>query len=144
MNETEKNSQEKSFDGSNQLPPVQEKKLLDSGEINIQEISAPLLKARLWIMIIGIISIISGIASAFSIIGIVIAWLPIILGVFLIQTSLLLKKVSVNYNAEDFLKSLDKLRIYFTVSAISTIVILTVMLIFSSFAISTFISILNN
>lgn len=144
MNETEKNSQEKSFDGSNQFPPIQEKKLLDSGEINIQEISAPLVKARIWIMIIGIISIISGVATVFSVIGIVIAWLPIILGVFLIQTSILLKKVSENYSAEEFLKSLDKLRLYFTVSAISTIIVLTILLIFSSFAISTFISILNN
>ncbi len=140
----EKNVMEKSFDGSEQLPKMEEKKLLDSGEITIKEISEPLLKARVWILILGIISIISGVVTVLSITGIIVAWLPILLGVFLIQSAGELKKFEENKQAINLVTAMEKLKTYFKVSAISTIVILSIMILFFSFLYTTIISLLNN
>lgn len=140
----EKNVMEKSFDGSEQLPKMEEKKLLDSGEITIKEISEPLLKARVWILILGIISIISGVVTVLSITGIIVAWLPILLGIFLIQTAGQLKKFEENKQAINLVTAMEKLKTYFKVSAISTIVILSIMILFFSFLYTTIISLLNN
>ena len=52
---------------------------------NVQQLSMPIYQTRGWLKFLGVLSIISGVASALSIVGILFAWLPIWMGVLMFQ-----------------------------------------------------------
>ena len=58
---------------------------LEFEENLVNEISYPLFSNRGWIKFLGILMLIYGIFVAISIVGIIIAWLPIWLGILLIE-----------------------------------------------------------
>jgi hypothetical protein len=51
----------------------------------VRELSNPIYQARGWLKFLGVLSIIGGIVQALSIVGIIIAWLPIWMGVLMFQ-----------------------------------------------------------
>ena len=51
----------------------------------VQELSMPIFQARGWLKFLGVLSIISGVGTALSIVGIIFAWLPIWMGVLMFQ-----------------------------------------------------------
>ena len=51
----------------------------------IKEVSIPIYQARGWMKLLGILNIIGGILIAITLVGIIIAWLPIWMGVILYQ-----------------------------------------------------------
>jgi hypothetical protein len=81
-----------------------------------------------WLKFLGIINIISGAFSALSIIGIVFAWLPIWLGVLLIQASGKATEASIESNGRELVPMMEKLRLYFVIQGV-------IMLIFIGLAI---------
>jgi hypothetical protein len=53
--------------------------------VDIRAISEPLFRAKFWLQLVGVMMIIYGVLVAITIIGIIIAWLPIWMGVLLFQ-----------------------------------------------------------
>jgi hypothetical protein len=53
----------------------------------IREVGTPLFMGRGWLKFLGVISIIQGVLTAFSIVGILICWIPIWLGILLLRSA---------------------------------------------------------
>jgi hypothetical protein len=104
----------------------------------ISDISFPLVQAKGWIKFIGIMSIILGAIECITIIGAVIGWLPIWMGVLLTQSASAVERAYQNNDVTALKESLDRLRTFFIITGVLFIIglVLTVLeiLFFSIFA----------
>lgn len=75
-----------------------------------------------WMKFLGIMMIVSGILQALSIVGIIVAWIPIWLGVLLSQTSTIAKQFAETENPELLGTFTAKLKTFFLIAGILTIV----------------------
>lgn len=90
--------------------------------MDIRTVSTPLYNAKGWMKLVGVMMIIYGALTALSIIGIIIAWLPIWMGVLLFQSA---GAAEMAYQAEDdaaLVRALGKLRTYFTIMGVLTLI----------------------
>ncbi len=94
----------------------------------LRKISDPLYKVKGWIKFAGIMTIISGALQILSIWGILIAWLPIWMGVLLVSSSNLLTKAYESESDEDMVMSFGKLGTYFKIFGIFMVVLIAVMI----------------
>lgn len=88
----------------------------------IKEVSTPLYQARGWMKFLGVMFIIGGVLYALTIVGIIIAWLPIWLGVILFQAGNSSEQAYFNGDKLSFLKSLGQVKQYFTIMGIMTLI----------------------
>ena len=79
-------------------------------------------KSKGWLKFIGIMMIIGGALEALSIVGIVVAWLPIWAGVILIQAANAAESFALNSDTSKLTELASKLRLYFTIQGIFIIV----------------------
>ncbi len=93
----------------------------------IKELSVPIYQARGWMKLIGVLMIIAGILYALTIIGIIIAWLPIWMGVVLYQAGSNTEQAYFNGDKFSFLTSMSKLKLYFTIMGIMTLISIVMM-----------------
>ncbi len=84
----------------------------------ISEISQPLFDARKWMKFIGVLAIISGVTAMFSIVGLLICWLPIWMGILLFQAGNRIEEAFEKGNKEYLMDSMLKLKKYFTIMGI--------------------------
>lgn len=75
-----------------------------------------------WLKFLGIILIIMGAFVALSLVGIIIAWLPIWLGVLLLQAGNKGNTANMTQNPAELIPMMDKLRLFFVIYGILTIV----------------------
>ncbi len=87
-----------------------------------EKIFEELNKASGWMKFIGILSIIAGALTALSIAGIIIAWLPIWMGVVLYQAGNLASSAFLSKDENKFLEAISKIRLYFIIAGITLIV----------------------
>lgn len=83
---------------------------------------APLVRSAGWTKFIGIMFIIAGAFSILSIWGIIFAWLPIWMGILLIQFSGLIRNGHGDKDPQKCRASLDKLRLFFKIFGIVMII----------------------
>jgi hypothetical protein len=88
----------------------------------IQQLSMPIYQARGWLKFLGILSIISGVGSALSIIGIVFAWLPIWMGVLMFQAGSAIESAGQLGDKFAFLRSLGNLKTYFVLQGVLALI----------------------
>ena len=88
----------------------------------VRDFSAPLAAGKGWMKFIGIVMIIQGVLTALTIIGILFAWLPIWLGVLLMQSASSAERAQVSGDEAAFRLSLDKLRSYFVIQGVLMII----------------------
>ena len=79
-------------------------------------------KSKGWLKFIGIMMIIGGALEALSIVGIIIAWLPVWMGVILIQAANAAESFALNSDTSKLTELASKLRLYFTIQGIFIIV----------------------
>ena len=102
----------------------------------IKEVSAPVFQARGWLKLLGILNIIGGVLAALTIVGIIIAWLPIWMGVILYQAGSSSEQAYFNGDKFSFLKVMNQFKLYFTISGILALIgIITWVIIFIAFLI---------
>ncbi len=75
-----------------------------------------------WLKFLGIVNIVSGALSVLSLWGILIAWLPIWLGVLLLQAANRITNARFANNQGELVRMMDKLRLYFVIQGILIIV----------------------
>ena len=80
-----------------------------------QSMVEPLYRSKFWMQLIGVMMILSGVLTALSIIGIVIAWIPIWAGVVLMQAAGAVHRAYNSGEANEATYAMGKLRIYFTI-----------------------------
>jgi hypothetical protein len=96
----------------------------EDSAVSIREISLPLFESKGWIKFIGVLSIIQGVVVALTLVGLIIAWLPIWIGVLLMQSASAIERARIRGDKASLLSSLDKLRAYFTIQGILTLLTL--------------------
>ncbi len=94
----------------------------DSIQGLIQQISYPLYNCKGWMKLLGVLSIIGGVMYAITIVGIIIAWLPIWIGVLLFQSATAAEEAYYNGSDYELVKSFSKLKTYFIILGILSLV----------------------
>jgi hypothetical protein len=88
----------------------------------VQQLSIPIYQARGWLKFLGILSIISGVGSALSIVGILFAWLPIWMGVLMFQAGSSIESAGQLGDKFAFLRSLGNLKTYFVLQGVLALI----------------------
>lgn len=88
----------------------------------IKEVSIPIYQARGWLKLLGVLNIIGGILAAITIVGIIIAWLPIWMGVILYQAGSSSEQSYFNGDKYSFIKTMNQFKLYFTISGIMALI----------------------
>jgi hypothetical protein len=88
----------------------------------IQEFSLPIYQARGWLKFLGVLSIIGGVGTALSIVGIIIAWLPIWMGVLMFQAGSSIDSAGQFGDKFAFLRSLGSLKTYFVLQGVLALI----------------------
>ena len=102
----------------------------------IQQLKHTAVTMNVWLKLLGIVMIVSGTLTAFSIVGIIVAWIPIWLGVLLFQAGDRAKAMEYTDDLHQLLLLMQKLKMYFVISgAIALIaVVFTVLSVVSMFS----------
>ncbi|GAB4367914.1 MAG: hypothetical protein Kow0042_08810 [Calditrichia bacterium] len=95
--------------------PTEEVKILD----RIESISVNM---NGWLKFLGIVNIVSGALTALSLVGIIIAWLPIWLGILLLQAGNRATNARLTNNRQELVVMMDKIRLYFIIQGVLIIV----------------------
>jgi uncharacterized membrane protein HdeD (DUF308 family) len=102
-----------------------------------EKIYEELNKASGWMKFLGILCIISGALSALTLLGIIVAWLPIWLGVLLYQAGNLANSAFFSKEEIKFLQSISKIRLIFMIAGITAIVYIAISLIVLTIVLTT-------
>lgn len=88
----------------------------------LKDIESISLNMNGWLKFLGIVNIIMGAFTALSIVGILVAWLPIWLGVLLLQAGSRATTARATNNPRELVTMVEKLRLYFIIQGILMIV----------------------
>lgn len=88
----------------------------------MEKVYEEMAKSAGWMKFIGILSIISGALTALTLVGIVIAWLPIWMGIVLFQAGNLASAAGISKDETKLAETASKLRLYFLILGITIIV----------------------
>lgn len=88
----------------------------------VREVSLPLFSSKGWIKFLGILMIIYGAFMALTLVGIIIAWLPIWLGVLLNQTANKIEQAQISGDITAMVRSQNSLSTYFTIYGILALI----------------------
>lgn len=94
----------------------------------VQEVSRPIYQSRGWLKLIGIVSIIQGILIALTLVGILVAWLPIWMGIVLYRAATSAENAQGTGQKFELIESLDNLKTYFTINGVIMLIGLILML----------------
>ena len=95
----------------------------------VKEVSLPIFQAKGWLKLLGVFMIIYGIFAAITIIGIIIAWLPIWLGVLLFQAAGAAEGAQLNGDKDTLVRSLSKIKLFFVIQGILLLIGIIVLII---------------
>lgn len=85
---------------------------------SLQDLIQPLASGKGWMKFVGVVFIIQGALTAITLVGIVIAWLPIWIGVLLMQSAGALERAQLSGDTAAFKESLARLRTYFVIQGV--------------------------
>ena len=102
---------------------------------DIRSIIEPLARGKFWMQLIGVMMIIYGAITALSIVGIVIAWIPIWAGVVLMQAAGAVHRAYTTNEPQEASYAMGKIRIYFTIFGVLTLLGLILMIVSMIFGI---------
>jgi len=88
----------------------------------IKEVSSPLFEGKGWMKFLGVLMIIYGIMMIFTVVGIIICWLPIWLGVLLFQAASSSEGAHQIGDKAELHKSLSKIKMFFTIQGILALI----------------------
>jgi 1,4-dihydroxy-2-naphthoate octaprenyltransferase len=101
----------------------------------LREIIEPLHRGKFWMQLLGIASIIYGVVMALTIVGLIIAWIPIWAGVVLMQAAGAASRAFENSDPIEMRHSMAKLKTYFTIFGVLMLIGIVVMIVTTLFGI---------
>ena len=106
--------------------------------MNIKQVATPLYQAKGWMKFLAVMLIISGVVTAFSMVGLIIAWLPVWMGVLLFQAAGKVEESYANDDEESLTASLAKIKTFFVINGVLMLIyvicIIVAMLMFGRMA----------
>jgi hypothetical protein len=88
----------------------------------VREVSSPLFAAKGWMKFLGVLMIIYGILMAITIVGIIICWLPIWIGVILFRAATAVEAAQASGSKMELYTALSKLKTYFTIYGVLALI----------------------
>jgi hypothetical protein len=79
----------------------------------VQQIIEPLYRARMWMKFLAVLGFVAGGLYTITIVGVVVAWIPILIGVFVWQAASAAEAAHSAGSVVDARRSLDRLRLVF-------------------------------
>ena len=101
--------------------------------MDVRALSTPLYQVKGWLKFVGVMLFIDGAMVAITGIGIVVAWIPIWLGVLCFKVSNAVEIANHSDSAESLLRSLSKIATMITIVGVVNIVFLVLFLFFIAF-----------
>ncbi len=98
----------------------------------VREVSAPLFAAKGWMKFLGVLMIVYGALIGLTIVGLIICWLPIWVGILLIQSASAVEATQASGSKTELHAAMSKLKTYFTIYGVLALIgiIVTVIAIF--------------
>jgi len=93
-----------------------------SPETAIERLTIIAGQSKGWLKFIGILLIIYGVITALTLVGIIIAWLPIWMGVLLFQAGSRAESAAVTKQSVELVTMMDKLKVYFIIQGVLAII----------------------
>jgi hypothetical protein len=100
---------------------------------DVSDLALPLSMGRGWMKFVGIMSIIQGVFIALSIVGILVAWLPIWLGVLIMQAADAIERAQRSGDALAMKEAMGKLKTYFVIQGVLYLVGIVFMVLYIVF-----------
>lgn len=97
----------------------------DSQEL-LRDMVEPLYRGKFWMQLTGVMLILSGILTALSIVGLIVAWIPIWAGWVLMQAAGAAGRVFESGDSLDMKFALGKLKTYFTIFGVLILIYLAI------------------
>lgn len=91
---------------------------------SVEEMFAVATQSKGWLKFLGVLSIIGGVLSALTIVGILVAWLPIWMGVLLFQAGSQADAMATTQDPNRLVVMLNKLRTYFVIQGVLALIAL--------------------
>jgi hypothetical protein len=100
----------------------------DAGVVDIRGVIEPLYRGKFWMQLLGVVSILYGVLLAITIVGLIVAWIPIWAGVVLMQAVSASSRAFEGGDAVEMTHAMAKLKTYFTIFGVLMLIgiILTV------------------
>jgi hypothetical protein len=95
----------------------------------VKEISGPLYEAKGWMKFLGVILIVYGAVMVLTIWGIIFCWLPIWMGILLLNAGKSVEAAHQSGNKGDFVIGMGKLKTFFTIYGILALIGIVLMII---------------
>ncbi|WP_199100759.1 DUF5362 domain-containing protein [Dyella sp. ASV21] len=111
---------------------------------SVKDLSQPLASGKGWMKFVGIMFIIQGAITALTLVGIIVAWLPIWIGVLLMQSASAIERAQLSGDAEGLKEALARLRTYFVIQGVLYIVGIVITVLYISFFGAMFATMLRN
>jgi hypothetical protein len=99
----------------------------DNSQAMVRNLIEPLHRGRFWMNLTGVMLILSGVMTALSIIGLIIAWVPIWAGVVLMQAAGAATRVHDSGDPDEMKVAMGKLKTYFTIFGVLILIYLILM-----------------
>lgn len=96
----------------------------------VREVSLPIYESKGWLKFLGILSIIGGAIQALSLFGIVVAWLPIWMGVVLYQAASNIEAAHSSGQRSAVIAALNNLKTYFIINGILLLIGIVLVVLF--------------
>jgi hypothetical protein len=109
----------------------------------IQEVSLPLYQVRGWLKLLGVVLIIEGIISIFTLVGILWCWVLIWLGILLFKAAGFVDAAQANGEKQQFIESLRRLKTFFVINGILLLIGLIAMVVMLITTGGTFLSLMD-
>ncbi|MGD8700110.1 MAG: DUF5362 domain-containing protein [Gemmatimonadales bacterium] len=116
------------------------------GSEKIQSLAMPLFESKGWIRLLGVLAIVYGVLVALSIVGIIIAWLPIWMGVLLYKASTSIESAFRDGDEAALMECFGKLKTFFTIQgvlALIGLVVAGIVIVFSLMGLSELVELLG-
>ncbi len=93
----------------------------DRMESFVKEIAEPLFESQGWMKFLAVMLVLQGVGIALTIVGVLIAWLPIWAGVLLYQSASGVEHAELTGEKARLMRALRKLKLFFIVSGVGTL-----------------------
>ncbi|MFH1688088.1 MAG: DUF5362 family protein [bacterium] len=87
-------------------------------KVIVQELSAPIFQSKGWLKLLGVVMILQGVLTALTIVGIIFCWLPIWMGILLMQAAGSVESAQISGDKTQLVETLKRLKTYFVINGV--------------------------
>jgi hypothetical protein len=103
--------------------------------VDVRSIIEPLHRGKFWMQLLAVVSILYGVLLALTIVGLIVAWIPIWAGVVLMQAAGASSRAFQSGDALEMKQAMAKLKTYFTIFGVLMLISIILMIVSMVFGI---------